>query len=125
MIVKQLFNFSYEIFGLFIFDAIHITMMRKNAVVKSVNDIMGYITQLGNHKSMFMFLFLVIEIGLFSLPVSTIMINAQSHPSSTSGANHTGNITGTSNGTSTSNETRQMGICVVGVRSPCNGNSNS
>ena len=100
-------------------------MMRKNVVVKSVNDITSYITQLGNHKSMF--LFLVIEIGLFSLPVSTIMINAQSHPSSTSGANRTGNTTGTGNGnsTSTSNETRQMGICVVGVRSPCNGNSNS
>jgi hypothetical protein len=99
-------------------------MMRKNVVVKSVNDIMGYIIQLGNRKSMFMFLFLVMEIGLFSLPVSTIMINAQSHPSSTSGANQTGNTTGTGNGTSTSNETRQMGICVVGVRSPCNGNSN-
>jgi hypothetical protein len=100
-------------------------MMRKNVVIKPVNDIMGYITQLGNHKSMFMFLFLIIEIGLFSLPVSTIMISAQSHPSSTSGANRTGNTTGTGNGTSTSNETRQMGICVVGIRSPCNGNSNS
>ena len=85
---------------------------------------MGYITQLGNRKNMFMFLFLVIEIALVSLPVSTIMLNAQSHPSSTSGANQTGNTTGTGNGTSTSNETRQMGICVVGVRSPCNGNSN-
>lgn len=101
-------------------------MMRKNLVVKSVNElkIMGYIVQLGNHKSMFMFLFLVIEIGLVSLPISTIMINAQAHPSSTSGGNHTGNTTGTVNGTTTSNETRQMGICVVGVRSPCNGNSN-
>jgi hypothetical protein len=99
--------------------------MRKNVVVKSVNDMMRYITHLGNHRSMVMFLFLVIEIGLVSLPISTIMINAQSHPGSTSGANHTGNTTGTSNDTSTSNETRQMGICVVGVRSPCNGNSNS
>jgi hypothetical protein len=99
-------------------------------VVKSVNDIMYYITQLGNRNNTVMFLFLVIEIGLFSLPVSTIMINAQSNPSSTSGATHTGNTTGTGNGNttsndaSTSNETRQMGICVVGVRSPCNGNSN-
>ena len=100
-------------------------MMRKNVVVKSVNDITGYITQLGNRKNMVIFLFLVIEIGLVSLPVSTIMLNAQSYPSSTSGANQTGNTTGTGNGTSTSNETRQMGICVVGVRSPCNGNSNS
>ena len=98
--------------------------MRKNVVVKSVNDIMGYITQLGNYKNMVIFLFLVIEIGLVSLPVSTTMINAQSYPSSTSGDNHTGNTTGTGNGTSTSNETRQMGICVIGVRSPCNGNSN-
>jgi hypothetical protein len=59
--------------------------------------------------------------------VSTIMINVQSHSSSTSGANQTGNTTGTGNGTTTSNETRvtHMGICVVGVRSPCNGNSNS
>jgi hypothetical protein len=101
--------------------------MRKNVVVKSVNDIMGYIIQSGNRKNMVMFLFLVIEIGLVSLPVSTIMINAQSHPSSTSGGNQTDNTTGTANGTSTSNETgaTHMGICVIGVRSPCNGNSNS
>ena len=98
--------------------------MMKNLVVKSVNDIMGYITQLGNRKNMVMFLFLVIEICLFSLSISTIMVNAQSNTSSTSGGNHTGNTTGTGNGTSTSNETRQMGICIIGVRSPCNGNSN-
>jgi hypothetical protein len=100
-------------------------MMRKSVIVKSINDIRAYITQSGNHKSMFIFLLLAIEIGLlFSLPIWTIMINAQSHPSSTSGGNHTGNTTGTGNGTTTSNETHQMGICVVGVRSPCNGNSN-
>ena len=98
-------------------------MMRKNLVIKSVNDIIDYFTQLGYHKSVFMFLLLVIEIGLFSLPVSTITINAQPHPSTTYGRNHTGNTTGTGNGTNTSNETR-MGICIVGVRSPCNGDSN-
>jgi hypothetical protein len=98
-------------------------MMRKNLVVKSVNDIIGYFIQLGNHKSIFIFLLLVIEIGLFSLPVSTITINAQSHPITSFGGNHTGNTTSSGNGTSTSNETR-MGICVVGVRSPCNGDSN-
>jgi hypothetical protein len=104
--------------------------MRKNLAVESVNDIICYITQpdVGNHNSMFMFLFLVIGIGsLLSLPVLTIMINAQSYPDSTSGNNHTGNTTSTSNATSTSNDTRvtKMGICVVGVRSPCNGDSNS
>lgn len=97
-------------------------MMRKNRIIESVNDIIDYFTQLGNHRSMFMFLLLVMEIGLFSLPVSTITINAQSYPSTASGSNHTGNTTGTSNGTNSSNETR-MGICVIGVRSPCNGDS--
>ena len=102
-------------------------MMRKNVIVKSVNDIMGYVIQLGNRNKTVVFLFLIIEIGLVSLSVSTIMINAQSHPSSTSGGNQTGNTTGTGNGTSTSNETSttHMGICIIGVRSPCNGNSNS
>jgi hypothetical protein len=97
-------------------------MMRTNLVIESVNDIIDYFSQFGNHRSMFMFLLLAIEIGLFSLPVSTITINAQSNSSTASGGNHTGNITGTSNGTNSSNETR-MGICVIGVRSACNGDS--
>jgi hypothetical protein len=96
--------------------------MRKNLKIESVNDIIDYFTQLGNHRSMFMFLLLVIEIGLFSLPVSTNTTNAQSYPSTASGNNHTGNTTGASNATNSSNETR-MGICVIGVRSPCNGDS--
>ena len=100
--------------------------MRKNLAV----GIMGYITQSGwdsNHKCMFMslFSFLVIGIALFSLPVSTIMVNAQPHSSSMSdGNNDTANTTGTSKATITGNNTQitQMGICVVGVKSPCNGN---
>jgi hypothetical protein len=92
---------------------------------------MGHITQsewFGNRKCMFMFLFLflVIEIALFSLPVLTIMVNAQPYSSSTTSgsSNHTGNTTGTSKATITGNNTQvaQMGICVVGVKSPCNGN---
>ncbi|HZA06701.1 MAG TPA: hypothetical protein VE619_03270 [Nitrososphaeraceae archaeon] len=104
-------------------------MMRKNLIIESVDDIVGYFTQLGNHRSMFMVLLLVIEIGIFSLDISTITINAQSYPSTASGSNHsnhTGSITGTSNNNNnnnnSSNETR-MGICVIGVRSPCNGDS--
>ena len=98
-------------------------MMRKNLVV----GIRGYITQsggVGNQKCKFMslFLFLVIGIALFSLLVSAIMVSAQPYPSNpTSGdINHTD----TSNATITGNNTQvtQMGICVVGVKSPCNGN---
>jgi hypothetical protein len=69
-----------------------------------------------NTNAMFMFLFLLIGIGLFSLSVSMIMTNAQaSSGSTTSGVN-----------SSSSNETgvTQMGICVIGVVSPCNGDSN-
>jgi hypothetical protein len=68
-----------------------------------------------NNNVMFMFLFLVIGIGLLSLSVSMIMTNAQSSSgSTTSGVNSSGN------GTSVT----QMGICVVGVVSPCNSDSN-
>ena len=61
---------------------------------------------------MFVFLFLAIGIGLLSLSAPTIiMTNAQGPSNTTSSSNN-----------STSNETRatQMGICVVGVTSPCN-----
>jgi hypothetical protein len=99
--------------------------MRKNVTV----DILGYFTQsewVGNRKCIFMsLLFLVIGIALFSLLVSTIMVNAQPYSNSTSGSsNHTGNSAGTSKATITDNNTQitQMGICVVGVKSPCNGN---
>jgi hypothetical protein len=98
-------------------------MMRKNLAV----GIMGYITQSGwvdNRKCMFMslFLFLVMGIALFSLAVSTIMVNAQPYPSSSTSGDS--NHTDTSNATITGNNTQvtQMGICVVGVKSPCNGN---
>jgi len=62
-----------------------------------------------NKNAMFMFLILIIGISLLSLSVSTIMINAQ-----TSSHGISGRVVG---GT-------HMGICVVGVRSPCNGPSN-
>jgi hypothetical protein len=67
---------------------------------------------------MFIFLCLAIGIGspLLSAPTIIIMTNAQAPSNTTSGSSN-----------STSNETRatQMGICVVGVSSPCNHNSNS
>jgi hypothetical protein len=60
----------------------------------------------------FVFLFSVIATDLFSLCVSAIiMVNAQASSSSN---NKSGNGTD-----------KQMGICVIGVRSPCNGDSNS
>jgi hypothetical protein len=55
---------------------------------------------------MFMFLILIIGIGLLSLSVSTIMINAQTSNDGISGR---------------MSDVTQMGICVVGVESPCNG----
>ena len=64
-----------------------------------------------------MFLFVAIGIGLLSLSASTIiMTNAQAPSNTTSGSSN-----------STNNETRatQMGICVVGVTSPCNHDINS
>ena len=60
-----------------------------------------------NNNAMFMFLFLIIGISLLSLPVWTIMINAKTSSDGFSGTGGT-----------------QMGVCVVGVRSPCNGPSN-
>jgi hypothetical protein len=60
-------------------------------------------------NTMFMFSILIIGISLLSLSVSTIMINAQ-----TSNDGISDSVVGG----------RHMGICVVGVRSPCNGPSN-
>jgi hypothetical protein len=51
-------------------------------------------------------LILIIGIGILSLSISIIMINAQ-----TSGDGISGSVTAVT----------QMGICVVGVKSPCNG----
>ena len=67
-----------------------------------------------HHRNNSMFLVLVIAIGLLTatmLPVPTIMmmINAQA---SSSGDNNIGD----------SGPDKQMGICVVGAKSPCNGN---
>ena len=69
-------------------------------------------------KNMIIFLFSVIALSLVSLSVLATMINAQTTPS---------NTTSGTNSTTTGNETgvKQMGICVVGAKSPCNGDSNS
>jgi hypothetical protein len=60
---------------------------------------------------------LIIEMGLLSsLVVPTIMTNAQAYSSgssTSSGGNSTSSWTGI----------REMGICVVGVGGPCNGDS--
>jgi hypothetical protein len=63
-----------------------------------------------NNNAMFMFLILIIGMSILSLSVSTIiMINAQ-----TSSDGITGSRT----------DVAQMGICVMGVKSPCNGPGN-
>jgi hypothetical protein len=69
-----------------------------------------------SNSAVLVFLFSVIALGLFSLSVSAIMVNAQAPSNTTSGSSN-----------STSNETgvKQMGICQEGVKSPCNGVSNS
>ena len=78
------------------------------------------ITHHKKNRRMFMFLFLVIALSLVSLSVlatTTItMANAQTPSNSTSNTNITA-----------SNETgvKQMGICVIGSKSPCNGDRNS
>jgi hypothetical protein len=67
-----------------------------------------------NNNAMFTFLLSVIGLSLLSLSVPTIMTNAQAPSNTTSGSNSSSNETGV----------RQMGICVVGVVSTCNGDSN-
>src|SRR3954454_18247525 len=62
-----------------------------------------------NNSAMFVFLFSLIALGLFSLSVAAIMVNAQAS-SSSSDNNRDGSGTD-----------KQMGICVIGVESPCNG----
>ena len=69
----------------------------------------------GNNNTMFVFLFSVIGLSLLSLSASATMANAQAASNTTSGTNSTSNETGV----------KQMGICQVGVESPCNGDSNS
>jgi hypothetical protein len=72
--------------------------------------------EVGNprHNKKSVLLFLVIATTTTTLSVPTIiMINAQESSSS-------GNTNSGSSGTD-----KQMGICVIGVRSPCNGDSNS
>ena len=69
----------------------------------------------GNNNPMFVFLFSVIGLSLLSLSASATMANAQAASNTTSGTNSTSNETGV----------KQMGICQVGVESPCNGDSNS
>jgi hypothetical protein len=95
-------------------------MMRKNLMAAC-----DHVTQsevVTRHKkkgSMFMFLFSVIALNLvssLSVLATTTTANAQTPSNSTSNTNSTA-----------SNETgvKQMGICVVGAKSPCNGDRNS
>ena len=57
-------------------------------------------------NAMFIFLIFIIGISLLSLSLSIVMINAQ-----TSSDGISGRVNGVT----------EMGICVVGVESPCNG----
>ena len=80
-----------------------------------------------HHGKKRMSLFLVIAAAFLttSLSVSTIItIDAQAYSPSTA---HAGSISNSSNNNSTSIKTEaiQMGVCVVGVESPCNGDTNS
>ncbi|MFL6420760.1 MAG: hypothetical protein ACJ71P_15335 [Nitrososphaeraceae archaeon] len=70
---------------------------------------MSKISMNKNNNAMFIFLILIIGINILSLSLSTTMINAQTYSDGSSGSK-----TGVT----------QMGICVVGVESPCNGPSN-
>jgi hypothetical protein len=89
------------------------------------------ITNLNNDSAMRMFLFLIIGISLLSLPVWTIMINAQASSGTTS-AGTSGSRTGASEreGNNLRDQAlkdatgTQMGICLVGVESPCNSDNN-
>ncbi|MFL6376439.1 MAG: hypothetical protein ACJ72R_03125 [Nitrososphaeraceae archaeon] len=62
-----------------------------------------------NKNAMFMFLILIIGISVLSLSISTIMVSAQTSSDGISGSR---------------TDVAQMGICVVGAKSPCNGPSN-
>jgi hypothetical protein len=81
-----------------------------------------------NNNSMFVFLFLILGISFLSLSVSTtIMINAQSSPDSTSGRIGSSSKREGNNAIdpkAKENTDKQMGICVVGAGGPCNGDSN-
>jgi ABC-type Zn2+ transport system substrate-binding protein/surface adhesin len=72
-----------------------------------------------HHHKKNMFLFLIIETGLLTttLSIPTMIISAQAYPS--------GSMPVSNNSTSSINQSTQMGICVVGAKSPCNGDSNS
>jgi hypothetical protein len=71
-----------------------------------------------NNTTTFIFLSLIIGIGLLcSLLVPTIITNAQAYSSGSSTSSGGNSI---SSGTGV----REMGICVVGAGGPCNGDSN-
>ena len=66
--------------------------------------------------TLFVCLISAIALSVVSLTISAMQANAQPSPSnSSSDTNSTGNET----------NVKQMGICVVGAKSPCNGDSNS
>ena len=74
-----------------------------------------------NNNAMFMLLFTLIGLSLLSLSMLATMASAQVSSNSRPGSSSSSN----SNRNSTSNDTslKQMGICQVGAKSPCNGNS--
>jgi hypothetical protein len=91
--------------------------MRKNVTAGYEHITKSEVVNYHHKKNMFIFLYSVIALSLVSLSVLATMANAQTtHSNSTSATNST-----------TSNETgvKQMGICVVGAKSPCNGDRNS
>jgi hypothetical protein len=89
------------------------------------------VMNINNDSAMRMFLFLIIGISLLSLPVWTIMINAQASSGSTS-AGTRGSETGANQreGNNLRDEVQkdatgtQTGICLVAVETPCNSDSN-
>jgi hypothetical protein len=97
-------------------------MMRKN-LTAGCDHITKSEVVIHHKKSMFVFLFsvialsLVLSLSLISLSLSTFAVNAQPYSS--------GSVSSSNNITSSESHVIQMGICVVGAKSPCNGDSNS
>ena len=90
--------------------------MRKN-LTTGCNHISKSDVGNNNHhnKSMLVFLFSMIALGLVSLSLLATIANAQT-PKSTSGADST---------SSNEDGVKEMGICVIGAGGPCNGDTNS
>jgi anionic cell wall polymer biosynthesis LytR-Cps2A-Psr (LCP) family protein len=78
--------------------------------------------RINKNNIIFMFLFLVIAIIIvLSIPMSTIVTNAQSSSGSTAGGSNSNN---SKDQEQKDNTDKQIGMCLVGVGGPCNGDSN-